>query len=118
MEENKENWIKRFSERWQKPYWKNKLTGETTWKRPAWMSSSPNVVGDPPISPESVSSPSVSPPVSPPASTTVTLTLSPTHAWVERFCEKRGKKYWKNSVTGEATWKNPESSIDSHSHDS
>lgn len=113
MEENKEDWVELFSERWQKPYWKNKVTGEKTWKRPTWISSSSKVVGNPPISPECVSLPSVSPPLSPPESPA----LSPTHAWVERYSEKRGKKYWKNTVTGEATWKNPDL-IDSYSHDS
>lgn len=34
------------------------------------------------------------------------ITFNPSD-WVERFDEKKQKKYWRNKVTKQSTWKNP-----------
>ena len=92
-------WVERFSESKQIPYWKNTRTQQSTWKNPHLVpkhsfnrsqsghSHSPSMV-------ERVQS--------------VDDIGGPTPSdWVEKFSDRKQKKYWKNIRTNHTTWNNP-----------
>jgi hypothetical protein len=79
--DGEEEWEEKYSEKYKRKYWKNKSTGETSWKEP--------------IRSESTSAPSV------PKS-------GAESKWEEKYSEKYKRKYWKHKETGETSWKLPE----------
>ena len=82
------DWDEKFSEKHQKKFWKNKTTGETTWKEP----------------PKPVTSAATS---SDKKESTETAAAAVEWDWDEKYSDKHKKKFWKNKTTGETTWKEP-----------
>jgi hypothetical protein len=87
------DWIERFSEKYQRKYWKNSKTGETSWKEPP-KSSSPDPAGSGNTSTAT-------------ASSSLVNVQTPSDLWEEKYSQKYKRKYWKNKETGETTWKQP-----------
>jgi hypothetical protein len=89
------DWVKGFSEKKQAPFWKNKVTGESTWK-------------DPTGGADDVSVKSTNKAKSEAGDTAVESgsTYNPDE-WEEKFDKKKEKKYLKNKVTGKATYNDP-----------
>ena len=85
-------WVEKFDAKKGKKYWKNKATGKSTWVDPN--------KGAAPAAPSSNALPAGSVP-------TLAVPTSVESEWVEKFDAKKGKKYWKNKVTGKSTWVDP-----------
>lgn len=80
-----EEWVKGYSEKHKRTYWKNKATGKTSWTDPAKSSQSANAsVASIPAGAEGADS-----------------------EWVEGYSEKHKRNYWKNKTTGKTSWTNP-----------
>jgi hypothetical protein len=84
-------WEEKFSTKHQRKFWRHKVTGEMTWKRPNVttiadnhdLNNASNLDNSGNIDEELLAQ------------------------WEEKFSETHKRKYWKNKVTGESTWKNP-----------
>jgi len=79
-------WEEKFSKEKNKKFWKNKVTGKSTWTQPPELSAPAKTAATPAAS----ASPAV---------------LS--DEWEEKFSKEKNKKYWKNKVTGKSTWTDP-----------
>jgi len=89
-----DEWVEKYSDRRQKPYWVNVNNGQSTWKAPH----------DPEVN-NQTSNPNGS------FSSLKDITKTPegddTGAWVEKFDNTRAKPYWKNRLTRVVSWRNP-----------
>jgi hypothetical protein len=94
------DWVKGFNEKHQRDYWKNKVTGETSWKDPTGGNAS--------------SKKSKSEEASVVSESKVSSELSD---WVKGFNEKHQRDFWKNKTTGETTWKDPNKGTDKASNE-
>ena len=84
MDASPSNWEKMYSEKYKRDYWKNKTTGETTWKEPKAAA------------------------VTAAAATSVdAAAVATSNEWEKMYSEKYKRDYWKNKTTGETTWKEP-----------
>jgi hypothetical protein len=79
------DWTELYSDKHKRKYWKNTKTGETTWKEPP-RESTTAATGD---------------------TTTTATTVATSWDWTELYSDKHKRKYWKNTKTGETTWKEP-----------
>lgn len=80
-------WTEKFSEQHNRKYWKNTVTGESSWIEP------PKPAG---ITLTSTSQ------------TTVNKSSAANVEWIEKYSEQHKRKYWKNSITNQTTWTEPE----------
>jgi hypothetical protein len=87
------DWEEKYSEKHKKKFWKNRVTGESSWKDPNIVAASESA------SQLESSSVTVNPFTS--------ESKSASHDWEEKYSEKHKKKFWKNKVTGESSWKDP-----------
>ena len=102
------DWVEKFSEEKGRKYWKNRITKETTWKCPfeveetraSRSSSITPFSGDIRVQVSSPQKPSTK-------KCTKASDNASTSDWVEKYSTEKEKKYWKNSVTKETTWKDP-----------
>lgn len=95
-----EEWSELFSERHQKRYWRNNVTGESTWRRPAAVQPTVSITVPTPA-PASTATPA-----SKAHREALTLPIAAS-GWSEKFSSKHQRRYWKNEDTGESTWKDP-----------
>jgi len=98
-----EEWVELFSEKKQRPYWKNTITNESTWKKP------PSLL-------EETTAPAPAEPTQKVSKAAPEATQAKeAEVWQEKYSDKKQKPYWKNTVTGESTWTNPLSNAASSS---
>jgi hypothetical protein len=75
------DWVEHYSNTYQRPYWRNTKTGETSWERKPL-----------PVQPS-----------------TLTQVDKPTNnIWVKTLSKTRNKYYWFNPETKESVWENPD----------
>lgn len=101
-------WQQKFSEKYQRTYWKNTVTGETSWSNPLSSASNADSGGiSVTISPSLSQSISVSrsTATTPLRRTSLFKEVTDSDEWQEKFSEKYNKRYWKHSQTGEVSWK-------------
>lgn len=82
-----EEWEELFSDKHNRKYWKNKVTGKSSWTAPETT-----VASKPAAAAEASSSSSA----------------AAASEWEELYNEKHKRKYWKNKVTGKSSWTAPE----------
>ena len=88
------DWIKCYNAKHDRDFWKNSVTGETTWKDPTKLGKK---------SGDEVSV----------ASVAVSVISAASNGeddggeWVQGFNDKHKRKFWKNSVTGKVVWTAP-----------
>lgn len=117
------DWEEGYSEKHQRRYWKNVVTGEKVWKNPLKGTGVGAGAGaDPPESTERSPTRRLERSKTAPPS----AHFSPRHdndddddgddgdgdgggdgEWEEKFNAKHQRKFWRNRVTGETTWKDP-----------
>lgn len=109
-------WKESFSEKHQKKFWKNKETGETTWKDPTGTSTQDNKKKSSKSSEnnkseidgtDAVEKGPVKKKSSKESAVAVDTVSAASTDWVRSYSEKKKAHYWKNKVTGESTWKDP-----------
>ena len=83
-------WIEKYSERKQRPYWKNLTTHQSTWNNPFATYPPPR------ITPRITLGNDVH-----------SISLATSDEWSKKYSPKVGKYYWKNSTSGKCTWKDP-----------
>lgn len=91
-------WEEKYSEKHKKPFWKNKTTGETTWKRqanvdkPKENNESTDAKQDQTILNDNNEN---------------GTELDKQSVWEEAYSKKHERKYWRNKLTKETTWTDP-----------
>jgi hypothetical protein len=85
-----EEWEELWNEKHQRKYWKNKTTGEKSWKDPKRTITSSTSAAQGEGDEDKKEG-----------------TESAAEDWEELFNEKHQRKYWKNKKTGEKTWNRP-----------
>ena len=98
-----DEWEEKFSKEKNKPYWKSKVTGKSTWNNPHTAPAG-GVPPPPPPAAAAPGKPSQPPPPPPPAAPAAVVASS---EWEELFNKKKNKPYWKHKTTGEMTWNDP-----------
>jgi hypothetical protein len=88
-------WIEKYSEKKQKPYWKNLRTQKSTWKNPFMAPTLISSTGSPGLGDE------------PNIFDSDFVQHSAHSEWIEKYSVKKQKPYWKNLVTNKSTWRNP-----------
>ena len=89
------DWVEKYDKNKNKKYWKNYTTGETTWK-------------DPNVNKKRNSSTDIINATSGKRNSNLLAACDEESDWVEKYDKKKDKKYWKNCLTGETTWKDPD----------
>lgn len=106
-----EEWVEAYSEKHKRKYWKNKTTGETTWKNPVGDAAG---AASKPASATKSKSPT--PAESDSKETAGTPAVeSGADDWVESYSKKHDRKFWKHKVTGETSWKPPTAAVSNSS---
>ena len=95
-----DEWEEKFSSQHNKPYWKNKSTGKTTWKEPPGWNKSTNVEAT------GISN-SVKKTASALKQERSEVGTTDDWEWEEKFHAGKQRKYWKNLKTGKSTWTEP-----------
>jgi len=85
-----DRWNKSYSQRYSRWYWKDKSTGEVSWKDPAALSQEVSKNKDTAISLDSSKN-----------------IDKPEILWVEKYSKKYERKYWKNILDDSVVYKNP-----------
>jgi hypothetical protein len=104
------DWEERYSSKYKKTYWRNKESGETTWKLPLNSSKTPNAGENALDEPKDKRLSSVIANGAASSSDASTLKVqdgNDQRAWMECFSEKHNRPYWKHNVTYAISWKNP-----------
>lgn len=93
------DWDELFSTSKQKKYWKNKTTGESTWKDPT--TSAPAADAD------AADTGNTGADAAGGSKSGAKAAAASVGEWEEYYSASKQKKYWKNRTTGESTWKQP-----------
>eukprot|EP01031_Cornospumella_fuschlensis_P030241 gene30241-36546_t len=94
-----DEWEELYNEKHKRKYWKNKVTGKSSWTPPSAASNAPHAE-----SKSETPTPSI-------ANSAAQEGKATGGDWVELFSEKHKKKYWKNNVTGKTSWTPPTAEI-------
>jgi hypothetical protein len=93
LPETDEGWIKKWNEKYNRPYWVSTTTGESTWSDPKGGAS--EVEQPRQHSTEGQEEVTTAPPPALAA------------GWTEHWSEEHGRKYWQNNTTRKSVWHQP-----------
>ena len=98
-----DEWEELYSQKKDKKYWRNKKTGKSTWSNP--IEEKVHEVAD---GQRTASNPLMTATTEEPSAAPSTANGDEsTSEWEELFSTKKGKKYWRNKVTGKSSWTPP-----------
>jgi hypothetical protein len=95
-EQEQHEWEELYNEKHKRKYWKHKTTGETSWKAPKVDTTTNNDANKAADTKTDVV-----------VESTSSAAAATSSEWEELYNEKHKRKYWKNKMTGETSWKAP-----------